>query len=105
MSVAVDLPHEASISDGKTTSPATHWRRRRNTVPMPADEKARQGRVSNLAFQILGKDAAIAFLNAEHEGLGGRPLALATQSPEGAALVKAELERLALSAAISRNED
>ena len=105
MSVAVDSPHQPLISDGKTTSPAAHWRRRRNAVPMPADEKARQGSVSNLAFQILGKDAAIAFLNAEHEGLGGRPLALATQSPEGAALVKAELERIGLSAASSPHLD
>ena len=61
---------------------------------MPADQKARQGDVSNLAFQILGEEAAIAFLNAEYAGLGGRPLALATQSPEGDALVRAELERL-----------
>lgn len=61
---------------------------------MPADQKARQGGVSSLAFQILGEEAAIAFLNAEYAGLGGRPLALATQSPEGDALVRAELERL-----------
>ena len=66
---------------------------------MPADQMARQGGVSSLAFKVLGKEAAIAFLNAEHAGLGGRPLALATQSPEGDALVRAELERLVAPAA------
>lgn len=64
-------------------------------MPIPADQKARQGGVSSPAFQILGEETAIAFLNADYVGLGGRPLALATQSPDGDALVRAELERLA----------
>lgn len=62
---------------------------------MPADEAARQGYIASLAFQILGKDAAIVFLNTEHSGLGGRPIALATQSKAGEAIVCAELARLA----------
>lgn len=62
---------------------------------MPADEAARQGNITSLAFQILGKDAAIFFLNTEHSGLGGRPIALATQSKAGEAIVRAELARFA----------
>ena len=62
---------------------------------MPADKAARQGSIASLAFRILGKDAAIVFLNAEHSGLGGRPIALATQSKAGEAIVRAELARLA----------
>lgn len=62
---------------------------------MPADEAARQGGITALAFQILGKAAAIGFLNSEHAELGGRPIALATQSLSGEASVRAELERLA----------
>ena len=86
---------EAADTEDKRTSPAAHWRRRRNAVPMPADQAARQGDISTLAFQILGKDAAIDFLNSEHAALGGRPIALAIGSLAGAASVKAELERLA----------
>jgi hypothetical protein len=63
---------------------------------MPADEAARQGDIASLAFRILGKDAAIVFLNTEHAELGGRPIALATQSKAGEAIVRAELARLAL---------
>ncbi|WP_126175285.1 antitoxin Xre/MbcA/ParS toxin-binding domain-containing protein [Tsuneonella rigui] len=62
---------------------------------MPADEAARQGDIASLAFRILGKDAAIVFLNTEHDALGGRPIALATQSKAGEAIVRAELARLA----------
>ena len=65
---------------------------------MPADRAARQGGISTLAFQVLGKDAAIGFLNSEHTGLGGRPIALATESQAGEASVRAELERLASAA-------
>lgn len=71
------------------------WRRRRpRAVPIPADEAARQGAISRLAFLLLGREDAIAFLNAAHEGLGGRPLALATASAAGLAAVEAELGRM-----------
>ena len=62
---------------------------------MPLDQATRQGGISSAAYQVLGKEAAIAFLNTEHATLGGRPIALATQSPSGESLVRAELERLA----------
>lgn len=56
---------------------------------------ARQGHITRLAFQLLGRDRAIAFLNSEHAGLGGRPLDLATRSDGGRNSVEAELGRLA----------
>lgn len=62
---------------------------------MAADEAARQGNIATLAFETLGKEAAIAFLNTDHPGLGGRPIAVATQSEAGEAIVRVELARLA----------
>jgi uncharacterized protein (DUF2384 family) len=60
----------------------------------PANAK-RQGEITQLAFLLLGRDAAIAFLNTAHDGLGGRPLDLAMASEEGRNGVEAELGRLA----------
>jgi expansin (peptidoglycan-binding protein) len=78
-----------------TSSPASHWRRRARGTPIPADQAARQGTITALAFQALGKDAAIAFLNTENANLGGRPIAIATASDAGQATVRAELEKVA----------
>ena len=80
-------------------SPGAHWKRRPRTAPIPRAEAARQGAISQLAFLLLGRDAAIAFLNTAHEGLGGRPLALATASAAGRAEVEAELSRMTYRAA------
>lgn len=78
------------------TAIRAEWRRRRpQAVPIPADQAARQGAISRLAFQLLGREDAIAFLNTVHDGLGGRPLALATASAEGSAEVESELSRMA----------
>lgn len=76
-------------------SPANHWKRRPKTNPIPRDHAARQGEITTLAFLILGREAAIAFLNTEHAGLGGRPLEVATVSDEGRNSVEAEIGRLA----------
>ena len=75
-------------------SPASHWKRRPKTVPIPRDQAARQGEITRLAFLLLGREEAIAFLNTDHPVLGGRPLALATASAEGHASVEAELGRM-----------
>ena len=75
-------------------SPASHWKRRPKTAPIPRDHAARQGEITRLAFLLLGRERAIAFLNTDHTGLGGRPLALATASPAGHASVEAELGRM-----------
>ena len=77
-----------------TASPASHWKRRPKTAPIPRDQAARQGEITRLAFLLLGRERAIAFLNADHTALGGRPLALATASPAGHASVEAELGRM-----------
>lgn len=57
---------------------------RRSRAPFALEDARRQGDISQLAFLLLGgRDAAIAFLNAENDELGGRPLAVATASAEG----------------------
>jgi len=80
--------------DAATASPASHWKRRTKTPPIPRDHAARQGEITRLAFLLLGREQAIAFLNTDHAGLGGRPLALATASADGHASVEAELSRM-----------
>lgn len=59
-------------------------------------EARRQGAITRLAFQLLGRERAISFLNGENASLGGRPLDLALSSDEGCAGVEAELARIAL---------
>lgn len=68
---------------------------RRSNAPRLAPDKAkRQGDITRLAFLLLGREAAIAFLNTAHTGLGGRPLDLATDSDAGRNSVEAEIGRL-----------
>ena len=55
----------------------------------------RQGEITRLAFLLLGREAAIAFLNTEHAVLGGRPLDVATADDEGRNCVEAEIGRMA----------
>jgi hypothetical protein len=64
------------------------------SIPIPRDHAVRQGAITRLAFQILGRDRAIAFLNTDNPLLGGRPIALATESSSGCLHVEAELGRL-----------
>lgn len=82
------------MSDEPQSSPAAHWRARVRTNPLLRDQAIRQGDITNLAFQILGKDQAIAFLNTDNPLLGGRPIALATESREGQIQVETELGRI-----------
>ena len=90
----------AGVSDDTATaSPANHWKRRAKTAPIPRDQAARQGEITRLAFLLLGRERAIEFLNTEHAELGGRPLALATESAAGHASVEAELARMTCRAA------
>lgn len=63
-------------------------------IRLPADDARRQGHITNLAFLVLGREAAIAFLNAPNDALGARPLDLAIGGEEGCARVEAELARL-----------
>ena len=73
------------------------WGRRR-APHLPADQAKRQGEITQLAFLLLGREAAIEFLNTAHPALGGRPLDLATASEEGRNGVEAEIGRLAYAA-------
>lgn len=78
----------------KISAPSAHWRRRIKTTPLPRDQAARQGDITQQAFRVLGKDKAIAFLNTPNDRLGGRPIALATESAAGIAAVRSELQQL-----------
>ncbi|MFL0415238.1 antitoxin Xre/MbcA/ParS toxin-binding domain-containing protein [uncultured Sphingomonas sp.] len=60
---------------------------------LSADEADRQGRAVRLAFEVLGRDAARAFLNEPHDTLGGRPLDIATQSADGMLAVEDAINR------------
>lgn len=54
----------------------------------------RQSDITRLAMQVLGREAAIEFMNDISASLGGRPIDLAVASEDGLALAKAELERM-----------
>ena len=72
--------------------------RKTNAQRLPPEDARRQGEITQLAFLLLGREAAIAFLNTAHSGLGGRPLDLAIASDAGRNSVEAELGRLAYQA-------
>lgn len=82
--------------EANTASGSKAMRFRRADAPrLEPNSARRQGEIARLAFQVLGREQAIAFLNTAHAGLGGRPLDLAIVSEEGRATVAAELGRLA----------
>jgi hypothetical protein len=57
--------------------------------PRPsADSLERQSRVALLAWNLLGGDSAIQFLNSHDDALGGRPLDLAVANPIGCEAVE-----------------
>ena len=77
-------------------TPMMRFRGSRKDRPrLAADEAKRQGEITLLAFQLLGKDAAIAFLNTENAQLGARPLDVAIGTAEGFGRVETELSRCA----------
>jgi len=84
------------MTEEKISAPVSHWRRRARRSPIPKAEAVRQGNITRLAFILLGKDAAIVFLNTEQADLGGHPLAIATASDAGEAAVRSQLQELAL---------
>jgi hypothetical protein len=71
--------------------------RKSSTAPrLTAEQAARQGRVSRLAFEALRKPGtAVAFLNGHDEALGGRPIDLAVASAEGLLRVETAIGLLA----------
>lgn len=78
-----DLPPADLAVPAAAPARAMHFRRRSNAPLLPRDAVRRQGAITTLAFQLLGREQAIAFLNTDHAALGGRPLALATDSVAG----------------------
>lgn len=67
---------------------------RKSRSPFPLDDARRQGDISQLAFSTMGgRDPALAFLNTDNAALGGRPLTVATASPEGYERVAAAIRR------------
>ena len=68
------------------------FRRRFDTVRLSPEAAARQGKAATLAFEKFRDSAAVvAFLNTHNDALGGRPIDLAVESPEGLAAVTALL--------------
>lgn len=65
------------------------FRPRHTESRLSQDAAARQGRVTHLAWTLLGgRDNAVAFLNTHDSTLGGRPLDLAVASEAGCAAVE-----------------
>lgn len=68
--------------------------RKSNAERLAPDIARRQGDITRLAFTLLGREAAIEFLNSENAELGARPLDLAIASESGWAHVEAKLGRM-----------
>ena len=81
--------------EGKPARRTTMSWSRGNRPRLAEDEARRQGEITQLAFLLLGREAAMAFLNSAHAGLGGRPLDLAIASDQGRNNVEAEIGRIA----------
>lgn len=90
-------PVDAAPADTAPAEPtprpgAMKFRRKYTTVRLTPEQASRQGQVATSAFRRFGeRDAAMAFLNAHDEALGGRPLDLAIASAEGLATVEAAM--------------
>lgn len=65
---------------------------RRNPPPrLTAAASRRQGETTRMAMMVLGREAAIEFMNRHDEALGGRPIDLAIASDEGRSRVELAL--------------
>ena len=81
--------------DETAAAPRSMMRFRKSYAPrLDRDQARRQGEITRLAFLSLGRENAIAFLNADNAALCGRPLDLAMASDEGCNNVEAEIGRL-----------
>jgi hypothetical protein len=83
------------VETGEPEAPATgekpkinRFRKRFDGVRLSPEAAARQGKAATAAWMALGKEASIEFLNAHNDDLGGRPIDLAVESPEGLAAVE-----------------
>lgn len=90
---------EPDAATAPADKPKRKFVRRSALVRMAPDVAERQGRVSKLAWDAFGgRDAALAFLNTHHDGLGGRPIDLAIADAAGLAAVEAEIANAASAA-------
>lgn len=76
--------------------------RKSNAPRLAPDGARRQGNITRLAFTLLGREAAIDFLNDHNAALKARPLDVAIESEDGCALVEAELGRMKCRPAATR---
>lgn len=87
--------HDGPVQQpGAASSPAPKRKMFRNKftmVRLAPDAVERQSRITLRAWNLLGPDAAIAFLNSHSEPLDGRPLDLAVASAAGFEAVEREL--------------
>lgn len=77
--------------DDPKPKPQRRQFRRSDGPKLSPEAAARQGKVTQLAFEKLGKDEAIAYLNLPSASLGGRPLDLATASIDGLRQIELDL--------------
>lgn len=84
---------EPDVQQTDLSKPARRLFRKSSTKRlMPADAVARQGQIARIAWERMREPGeAIAWLNAHHDVLGGRPIDLATASVEGFAAVEAAI--------------
>ena len=69
----------------------------------PAAAK-RQSDTTRLAMIVLGREAAISFMNEPNHQLGGRPIDLVIQSEEGRERVEVELAEIEYLQACAKKE-
>ncbi|WP_198161782.1 antitoxin Xre/MbcA/ParS toxin-binding domain-containing protein [Sphingomonas sp. TDK1] len=83
------MPDPTTTETTATRAPIRKQFRSKFGMPRPSpDSLERQSRVALLAWNLLGGDAAVRFLNSHDEALGGRPLDLAVASPVGCEAVE-----------------
>lgn len=79
-----DEPTAEAVSAPRTKP----FRRKFTTTRLSPESLERQSRVTLHAWNLLGSEAAIAFLNSHDPELGGRPLDLAVASLAGCEAVE-----------------
>lgn len=87
------------MNDEQSTLPAISlaaparkpFRKKFTTVRLAPDAVERQSRITLLAWNLMGADGAIAFLNNHSGPLDGRPLDLAVASTAGYEAVEREI--------------
>ena len=77
--------------------------RDRGTILTPAAVK-RQSDTTRLAMLVLGREAAISFMNEPNNRLGGRPIDLVIESEEGRERVEGELAEIEYIQAVAKEE-